>query len=129
LSRSELIRFLHAGATAILSRDARRVEIFGALEAAAAGLTVLGADERNLLLPTASRSEEEYETALEALSTRELEVLALMAQGLANKSIADRLDISEHTVKFHVSSILSKLAASSRTDAVAKGLRAGLLVI
>jgi len=52
-----------------------------------------------------------------------------MAQGLANKNIADRLNISEHTVKFHVSSILSKLGASSRTEAVTKGLRDGLLVI
>src|SRR5262249_38654104 len=87
VSRSELIRSLRVGVNAILSRDARRVEIFAALEAAAAGLTVLGATERDLLLPGTGSEEGEYEPTLERLSERELEVLALMAQGLANKNI------------------------------------------
>jgi DNA-binding NarL/FixJ family response regulator len=111
-----------------LPRDAQPVEIAAAIEAAAAGLTAFGPDELDLLLPAAD-TDSDRETALEALSAREMEVLALMAQGLANKNIADRLNISEHTVKFHVSSILSKLAASSRTEAVTKGLKDGLLVI
>jgi two-component system, NarL family, response regulator YdfI len=128
-SRSELMRALHVGARALLPRDAQPSEIFAAIEAAAAGLTSFGPDELDLLLPAANSIEHEHEPALEALSAREVEVLALMAQGLANKNIADRLAISEHTVKFHVSSILSKLAASSRTEAVTKGLRDGLLVI
>jgi len=128
-SRSELMRALHIGARALLPRDAQSPEIFAAIEAGAAGLTAFGPDELDLLLPAANISEYEHEPALEALSAREVEVLALMAQGLANKNIADRLAISEHTVKFHVSSILSKLAASSRTEAVTKGLRDGLLVI
>ena len=129
VNRKELVRALHAGARAVLPRDAQPVEIFIAIEAAAAGLTAFGPDELDLLLPAASSIEPENETAFEALSAREIEVLALMSQGLANKNIADRLNISEHTVKFHVSSILSKLAASSRTEAVTKGLRDGLLVI
>jgi DNA-binding NarL/FixJ family response regulator len=129
VSRSQLVRFLHTGANAILSNDARPIEIFAALEAAAAGLTALGEHERDLLLPDLSESEEEDGPALETLTTRELEVLVLMAQGLANKNIADRLAISEHTVKFHVSSILAKLSVSSRTEAVTKGLKNGLLVI
>lgn len=129
VNRKELVRALHAGARAVLPRDAQPVEIFVAIEAAAAGLTAFGPDELDLLLPAASSSEPENETALEELSAREIEVLALMSQGMANKNIADRLNISEHTVKFHVSSILSKLAASSRTEAVTKGLRDGLLVI
>ena len=124
LSRSELLRVLHAGARAVLPRDAESAEIRAAIEAAAAGLAVFGADELDLLVPGSS-AEDDHEPALEALSAREIEVLALMAQGLANK----RLGISEHTVKFHVSSILSKLGAATRTEAVTRGLRDGLLVI
>jgi len=129
VSRSELVRALNRGTRALLRRDARPVEIFAAVEAAAAGLTVLGPDELELLLPAANGAGREHEPALEALSAREVEVLALMAQGLANKNIAGRLGISQHTVKFHVSSILSKLGASSRTEAVTKGLKDGLLVL
>ena len=63
------------------------------------------------------------------LTEREGEVLGLLAQGLANKQIAARLGISEHTVKFHVSAIYSKLGASSRTEAVRLGVRLGLIVL
>ena len=129
VSRAELLRALYRGVRAVLPRDANPGEIFAAIEAAAAGLTVLGDDELNLLLPAASQSEAGSGQTLEGLTAREIEVLVLMAQGLANKNIADRLEISEHTVKFHVSSILSKLGASSRTEAVTKGLKDGLLVI
>jgi DNA-binding NarL/FixJ family response regulator len=58
-----------------------------------------------------------------------MEVLAMMAEGMANKEIAAQLKISEHTVKFHVSSILGKLAVSSRGEAVARGVRDGLIMI
>ncbi len=129
LSRSELLRALHLGARAVLPRSARAPEILAALEAVAVGLTAFGADEFELLFPAVSTADPGHELAQEELTPREVEVLALMAQGLANKNIADRLKISEHTVKFHVSSILSKLAASSRTDAVTRGLKSGLLVI
>jgi two-component system, NarL family, response regulator YdfI len=127
VSRSDLLRVLHAGARAVLPRGAESAEILAAIEAAAAGLTAFGPDELDLLLP-ASSAERDYEP-VEALSAREFEVLALMARGLGNKNIADRLSISEHTVKFHVSSILSKLGATSRTEAVTRGLKDGLLVI
>jgi DNA-binding NarL/FixJ family response regulator len=63
------------------------------------------------------------------LTERESEVLGLLAQGLANKQIAARLGISEHTVKFHVSAIYSKLGASSRTEAVRLGVRQGRIVL
>jgi DNA-binding CsgD family transcriptional regulator len=66
---------------------------------------------------------------IEALTPREIEVLRLMSDGLVNKEIAGRLGISEHTAKFHVASILGKLQASSRTDAVARGIRRGLIPI
>ena len=69
------------------------------------------------------------ETPGGALTERESEVLGLLAQGLANKQIAARLGISEHTVKFHVSAIYSKLGASSRTEAVRLGVRLGLIVL
>ena len=65
----------------------------------------------------------------EALTVREREVLELLSRGLPNKLIARRLQISEHTVKFHVSSIYAKLGASSRTDAVSRGVRRGLITI
>ena len=65
----------------------------------------------------------------EALTNREREVLELVSQGLSNKLIARRLQISEHTVKFHISSITTKLGASSRTDAVSRGIRRGLITL
>jgi DNA-binding CsgD family transcriptional regulator len=62
-----------------------------------------------------------------ALTSREREVLRLMAQGLGNKGIGTALNISTHTAKYHVASVLAKLDAQSRTEAVTKGLREGLL--
>ena len=67
--------------------------------------------------------------AVEALTRRELEVLRLLAEGSPNKAIAYRLDISEHTVKFHVNSIFTKLHAQSRTEAVAIATRLGLVLL
>ena len=66
---------------------------------------------------------------VEPLTPRETEVLALVAEGLSNKAIADELGISDQTVKFHVSSIAGKLGAASRTDAVRRAVRRGLLVL
>ena len=63
------------------------------------------------------------------LSSREIEVLSLMAEGASNKEIAQRLAISIHTAKFHVASILEKLDATGRTDAVAHAVRLGLLML
>ncbi len=65
--------------------------------------------------------------AVEPLTPRERQVLALLAEGLPNKAIAVRLGISDQTVKFHVASICSKLGAANRTEAVRKGLRQGLV--
>jgi two-component system, NarL family, response regulator YdfI len=63
----------------------------------------------------------------EELTPRETEVLRLLADGLPNREIAERLHISEHTIKFHIRSILGKLGASSRTEAVTLGFRSGLI--
>jgi DNA-binding NarL/FixJ family response regulator len=65
----------------------------------------------------------------QVLTSREQEVLKLLAEGLPNKGIADRLRISDHTVKFHVNAIMSKLGAQSRTDAVVRATRQGLLLL
>jgi DNA-binding NarL/FixJ family response regulator len=64
---------------------------------------------------------------MEMLTPREHEILRLVSSGLGNREIAKRLAISEHTVKFHVSSILGKLGADSRTEAVSQGIRKGLI--
>jgi len=65
----------------------------------------------------------------EPLTAREKEVLALLAEGAGNKEIAAKLSISENTAKFHVSSILGKLGATTRTEAVSRGYRLGLILI
>ncbi len=66
---------------------------------------------------------------IEALTPRELDVLALLSDGFGNRAIASRLGISEHTVKFHLASIFGKLGASTRTEAVRRGLELGLIEI
>jgi DNA-binding NarL/FixJ family response regulator len=81
-----------------------------------------------LRVPNAASSDAS-DTLVEALTARELEVLQLLASGLGNKEIASRLQISEHTVKFHVASIMGKLGAASRTEAVTVGIRRGLIMI
>lgn len=72
-------------------------------------------------------SREPVDRPVETLTPRELDVLALLADGVGNREIASRLDISEHTVKFHLSAIFGKLGASTRTDAVRRALRSGLI--
>jgi DNA-binding NarL/FixJ family response regulator len=66
---------------------------------------------------------------VEPLTAREQQVLRLMSEGLGNKAIAVQLKISEHTVKFHISSILGKLSVNSRTEAVSLGIRKGIIPI
>lgn len=115
---------LRAGARGVLSRDAGTAQLIAAVEAVAAGLVVLPAEdlEGALAAPRPARLSE-------TLSVREVEVLGMMAEGLSNKMIAYRLGISEHTVKFHVTSIMTKLNAGSRTEAVTTGIRHGLIMV
>src|SRR5690348_122775 len=113
---------------AYLPADAAAAEILAAITAAGQGLVVLTQVQAERLLPARS-PRETLPRLVEALTPREIEVLRLMADGLVNKEIADRLGISEHTAKFHVASILGKLQASSRTDAVARGMRRGLIPV
>jgi DNA-binding NarL/FixJ family response regulator len=119
---------LRSGVRAVLRLDVSATEIVAAIEAAAAGLAVLDPQDLQALLPAASSDRLPAEGApLEALTPREIEVLRMMAEGFGNKIIAGRLGISEHTAKFHVASVMGKLGAASRTEAVTTGIRRGLV--
>lgn len=112
---------------AYLLREAEGEEIAGAIRAAAAGLIALDRSIDPLLAASSSRTRSALPvlSGEQPLTARESEVLQLMADGLPNKQIASRLSISLHTVKFHVASILAKLGATSRTEAVTLGARRG----
>jgi NarL family two-component system response regulator YdfI len=130
ITRSEARRILQAGALAILPRDSAEDEITAAIEAAAAGLAVFTPEILEVFLPAAAEISQSGEfPVVEPLTSREGEVLSLMAEGAGNKEIASRLHISEHTAKFHVSSILAKLGAATRTEAVTRGYKEGLIVM
>ncbi len=121
---------LSEGVRSLLPRSATADEIVGAIAAAAAGLVVLHPDLLEDLLPQNEAIARALPTTpIQALTPREIEVLGMLALGLGNKTIAKRLSISEHTVKFHVSSIFTKLNASTRTEAVTLGARLGLIML
>jgi len=126
---SLVIEALRLGVNAILPTEATTDEITAALVAAAEGLVILRPETIELLLSTAKPVQELSSEGQEPLTPRENEVLSMMAEGLGNKTIAFKLGISEHTVKFHVGSIFGKLGVSSRTEAVAHGIRQGLIMI
>jgi len=123
-----------AGARGLLRRDAEPSRIAAALAAAAHGFAVIEPDFADALrssLPdrAPSRSEGGRAALIEPLTPREVEVLRLMADGLPNKTIAARLEISEHTVKFHANTIFGKLGVASRTEAVVRATRLGLILL
>jgi NarL family two-component system response regulator YdfI len=121
---------LRTGVQAILPRQAHAHEIVAAIEAAAVGLVVLHRDTIESLLPMLSSAPRGLPgSSQQALTPREIEVLNMLAEGLGNKAIAWRLGISEHTVKFHLGSIFTKLNAASRTEAVTLGIRQGLIMV
>jgi two-component system, NarL family, response regulator YdfI len=121
---------VRAGIRAVLPRDASQGEILAAVAAAANGLAVLDPrDLEGMLATPAKASLVSPPAQLAVLTAREIEVLRLMAEGKANKTIAWKLGISEHTAKFHAASILSKLNAASRAEAVAIGIRKGLVLL
>jgi DNA-binding NarL/FixJ family response regulator len=123
-----LAEALRSGIRGLLPRSATPDEIAAAIRAAAAGLTVLHPSFA-ARYGTARLSTGIVDGAAEALTPRETDVLQMLAEGLPNKTIAYRLGISEHTVKFHVSSIFSKLNVSSRTEAVTLAARLGLILL
>ena len=130
-----------AGVQGILVGDVTGAELAATAASAASGLLTLSGDladvVRQGLLTHSPEDADVYAGDLapiaddfpEHLTLREREVLEMMSEGLSNKEIAAQLDISAHTVKFHISSILGKLGASSRTEATTIGLRRGLITI
>ena len=124
-----LSKALRAGVRAVLPRDIAPEQLRAALEAAAAGLVVIHPSELDTVLSATVGPSVPLDELLEPLTRREREVLQMLAAGLGNKEIAGRLSISEHTVKFHVASILGKLGASTRTEAVSAGIRRGLVML
>ncbi len=112
----------------VLSADATEEELAAAVRAVGEGLWVVAPSlARSLIRLRGLREFAGEESLVEPLTAREMEVLQLMAQGLANKQIALKLGISEHTVKFHLSSLYAKLNSTSRTEAVKRGLELGLI--
>lgn len=112
---------------AVLPLNASAAEIVAAVVAAAAELTVLTQAQVRRLFR--GRESMQRGALVEPLTPRELQVLRMLADGLGNKEIANRLGISDHTAKFHVTQILGKLGAGSRTEAVAIAIRRGLVPI
>jgi len=123
LTEAAAADLLGAGASGVLPPDASPEQVGAALHAAVAGLAVYVPDQAAAAVSATGMA------AATRLSSRETEVLRMIAQGLANKEIAYRLGLSEHTVKFHVSALLGKLGAASRAEAVGAGLRRGIILL
>lgn len=121
-------QMLSGGAKGVLLRASEPEVLSAALQAVARGLVIVEPVLLNSLLPEPEDSAEP-EPLLEELTARELEVLHLLAAGLSNKAIAGRLEFSEHTAKFHVAQILSKLGVESRTEAVVRAAQLGLILL
>jgi len=115
-----------SGAIGLLLRDSGAPGLVAALMAVARGLVVLDPELAAAAPPAGDRMPA---PTIGDLTPREMEVLRLLAEGLTNKSIAHRLEISEHTVKFHVNAIMGKLGAQSRTEAVTRATRLGLILL
>ena len=115
-----------AGSRGILLRASPGASLRAAARAVSQGLMALDPDLRSVLLPSPGRP---ADPAAIELTPRESQVLKLLADGLPNKVIASQLAISEHTVKFHINSIMGKLGAQSRTDAVMRATRSGLILL
>jgi DNA-binding NarL/FixJ family response regulator len=125
-----IARLLRSGVRAILSRESAADDVLSAIYAAYDGLVLLSTATADSLAGVFGDQLAEVDDELsEEITSRETEVLRMLAEGLVNKDIAARLGISEHTVKFHISSILDKLGASTRTEAVTLGIRRGLIPI
>ena len=120
-------QLIEVGVRGILPMNAGVDEVSAALQAASRGLLVLDPKALQAMLSPQEIIEEVNEP--DGFTEREREVLELLARGWPNRMIANKLQISEHTVKFHVASLLNKLGASSRTEAVTRAVRRGLLAL
>ncbi|MFH8841964.1 response regulator [Streptomyces sp. NPDC017868] len=118
---------LGAGARGYLTKNAGRQDIIRAIRAAAAGQSVLDHEVQNRLLAAArTRASASPQPLPEDLTRREREVLTLIGQGLPNRAIAEKLFISEATVKTHINNLFAKADIQDRADAVRRALAAGL---
>lgn len=122
----QLFEAVAAGAQGFVPRTMDRAKIVAAAQTAVAGLVAIDPTFLEFLVPPAASQPHDL---VESMTPREMEVLQLLAEGLTNRAIASRLDVSEHTIKFHVNSILNKLDAQSRTEAVVTGTRLGLIAL
>lgn len=121
---AQISQLLRAGVAGVVSIDISPAKFKAVLSAIHDGLQVIDPALRG-----ASDLQERANCSQEELTHRENEVLKMMGEGLSNKEISARLAISTHTVKFHISSILGKLGAASRTEAVSIGVKSGRLTI
>jgi DNA-binding NarL/FixJ family response regulator len=121
-----IIHAVQAGAVGYLLKDAPRKDIFNAIRVAMEGGSLLQPVVASQLL---RHMGQQHLLPHEMLTERELEVLSLLAQGMPNKEIAAQLVISERTAKFHVSSIMGKLGATNRTEAVSLAAQKGLITL
>ena len=123
-------RAMRRGVKAILPRNASSAEIQWAIQTANSGLFLFTQDTmQRLMARFGSEPLSDPAEFHDELTEREIEILRKLAEGLGNRQIASSLGISGHTVKFHISSILDKLGASSRTEAVTIGIRMGLVLL
>ncbi|WP_163994122.1 response regulator transcription factor [Pyxidicoccus caerfyrddinensis] len=120
---------LTAGARGLLFRDVGPAPLVAALLAVARGLTVFDPGLSEVRAAPRAATSATSTPGPDSLTPREREVLALLAEGLSNKAIADRLSISEHTAKFHVNAVLAKLGVQRRTEAVVRAARLGLVTL
>jgi DNA-binding NarL/FixJ family response regulator len=123
-----ILRELRLAGWGVLGEDAQMQELQAAVMAIAQGLVVVPTNLAARLIGQRI-SDNSLEPPIEALTSREQEVLELMSQGLPNKQIARALQISEHTVKFHISAVFAKLGAASRTEAIGLAVRQGLIAL
>lgn len=122
-----VLRALAPGGWGVVSPDAPPEELSAAVTAVARGLVVLPKELTGRLLSGSAAFGRSVEEPSEPLTMREREILGLLGRGLSNKKVARDLKISEHTVKFHVSSIYAKLGAENRAETVSLGARLGLI--
>jgi two-component system, NarL family, response regulator YdfI len=120
---------LRQGARSVLPAGVSPAELIAALRAVTSGLIVLHPSTIAAIPHAAVNTSRATEEWIEPLTKREKEVLQMLAAGLGNKEIAGKLNISDHTAKFHVGSILGKLGVSTRAEAVAMGIRRGLVLL
>ena len=120
---------LRQGARAVLPAGVSPSELHAALRAVTSGLIVLHPSTIAAIPHSAVNTARATEEWTESLTKREREVLQMLAAGLGNKEIAAKLNISDHTAKFHVGSILGKLGVSTRAEAVSMGIRRGLVLL